>query len=209
MTHTLHRSGTRESLSGDYIFLFMPAFGINSTNCGPKLRKFLEITLRHNPVNIGDTKRGNMFGLDVQNILDNIDKDGTVVHAVFDNEEAAAKALKELKEADLGLSLVVSGIFDRVKEHCQKAGIHRHAVTYSLGIWGKTEKLPPEQTLDIVTMCGHGMVSATLVDSLADDVKASRKSAQDAAKEMARQCVCGIFNPARATKLLTALADVK
>lgn len=209
MTHTLHRSGTRESLSGDYIFLFMPAFGINSAGSGPKLRKFYEITLRHNPVNIGDTKVGNMYDLDVQKLLDSVNKDGTVVHAVFDNEEAAAKALKELKEADLGLSLVVSGIFDRVKQCCQEAGIHRHAVTYSLGIWGKTEKLPPEQTLDIVTMCGHGMVSATLMDSLADDVRAGRKSAQDAAKEMARQCVCGIFNPARAAKLLTALANAK
>ena len=32
---------------------------------------------------------------------------------------------------------------------------------------------------------------------------------QYAAKEMARQCLCGIFNPARAAKLLAALADVK
>ncbi|MFQ5996108.1 MAG: hypothetical protein ACE5KP_00580 [Dehalococcoidales bacterium] len=209
MTHTLHRSGTRESLSGDYVFLFMPAFGINSANCGPKLRKFLEITLRYNPVNIGDTKRGNMYSLDVQNILDNVNKDGTVVHAVFDNEKVAAEALKELKEADLGLSLVVSGIFDRVKEHCQKAGIHRHAVTYSLGIWGKTEKLPPEQSLDIITMCGHGMVSAALIDSLAEEVKAGRKSTDDAVKEMAKQCDCGIFNTTRAAKLLTALIEAK
>ena len=209
MTHTLHRSGTRESLSEDYILLSLPAFGINNAGSGAKQKKFYEITLRHNPVNIGDTKLGNMYNLGVQKLIDSINKDGSVVHAVFDNEEAAAKALKELKEADLGLSLVVSGIFDRVKQCCQEAGIHRHAVTYSLGIWGKTEKLPPEQTLDIVTMCGHGMVSATLLDSLADDVKAGRKSTQDAAKEMARQCVCGIFNPARAAKLLTALANAK
>ena len=209
MTHTLHRSGTKESLSGDYILLYMPAFGINSADSGPKLRKFLEITLRHNPVNIGDTRRGNMYSLDVQNILDNVKKDGTVVHAVFDNEKAVAAALKELKEADLGLSLVVSGIFDRVKEHCQKAGIHRHAVTYSLGIWGKTEKLPPEQSLDIVTMCGHGMISASLVHSLAEEVKAGRKKVEDAVREMARLCDCGIFNPVRAAKLLTALAGTK
>jgi len=182
MTHTLHRSGTPESLSGDYVFLYMPAFGINSADSGPKLEKFLEITLRHNPVNIGDVKRGNMHVLGVQDILDNVDQNGTVVHAVFDNERTAAEVLKELKEADLGLSLVVSGIFDRVKEHCQKAGIHRHGVNYSLGIWGKTGKLPPEPILD------------------------GRKSAEDAAKELAKQCDCGVFNPTRAAKLLGELA---
>ena len=68
--------------------------------------------------------------------------------------------------------------------------------------------LPDTPSIEKVPM-DKFMVSATLVDSLADDVKASRKSAQDAAKEMARQCVCGIFNPARAAKLLAALADVK
>ena len=209
MTHTLHRSGTRESLSEDYILLSLPAFGINNAGSGATQKKFYEITLRHNPVNVGDTKLGNMYNLGVQKLIDSINKDGSVVHAVFDNEEAAAKALKELKEADLGVSLVVSGIFNRVKEHCQKAGIHRHAVTYSLGIWGKTEKLPDEQTLDIATMCGHGMVSVSLIDSLAEDVKAGRKSAQDAAKEMARQCTCGVFNPVRAAKLITAMVNTK
>jgi hypothetical protein len=209
MTHTLHRSGTRESLSGDYVFLFMPAFGVNNTGSGPQLRRFYEITLRHNPVNVGDTRVGNMYSDPVQKLLDNVKEDGTVVHAVYDNEEAAAKALKELKEADLGPSLVVSGLFDRVQERCQQAGIHRHAVTYSLGIWGQTDKLPPDNTLDIVTMCGHGMIAAALVDSLAEEVRAGGKSAEDAAKEMAKLCVCGIFNPIRATRLLAALAQVK
>ena len=73
MTHTLHRSGTEESLKEDYVFLLMPAFGINNTGCGPKLRKFLEIALRYNPVNIGDAKRGNMYTLDTQDILNIIE----------------------------------------------------------------------------------------------------------------------------------------
>jgi len=209
MTHTLHRSGTRQSLEGDYVFLMMPAFGINNKGSEPKLRKFLEVTLRHKPVNIGDAKRGNMFTLGTQNIMDNLDKNGTVVHAVFDNAEAAARALKDLKEADLGLSLVVSGIFDRVKEHCKKAGIRRHGVNYSLGIWGKTEKLPSEEVLNITTMCGHGLISATLVESLADDVRAGRKRPSDAVKEMAKMCTCGVFNTTRALRLLAAVSETK
>ena len=206
MTHTLHRSGTRESLSGDFVFLYMPAFGINNIDSGPKLRKFLEITQRHNPVNMGDAFQGNMSVLGLQNLIDGIKKDGGVVHAVFDNEEDAAAMLKDAKEADMGLSLVVSGLFDRVQGMCQKSGIHRHAATYSLGIWGKTEKLPPDEVLDVTTLCGHGMVSASRVNTMAEDVRAGRKSAEDAAKELAKQCDCGVFNPSRAAKLLAAMA---
>jgi hypothetical protein len=206
MTHTLHRSGTRESLNGDYVFLYMPAFGINNKDSGPKLREFLEIAQRHNPVNMGNAFYGNRFAKGLDNVMDNIKKDGGVVHAVFDNEADAAGMLKDAKEADLGLSLVVSGLFDRVQGMCQKNGIHRHAATYSLGVWGKTEKLPPEETLGVVTMCGHGMISAARVNSMAEDIKAGRKSAQDAAKELARQCDCGVFNPSRAAKLLAAMA---
>ena len=209
MTHSMHRSGTRKSLDSDYVLFIMPAYGINDMESGLKVRKFLEIALRHNPVMVGDCKRGNMYALDIQNILDNINRDGTVVHAVFDNENALGQAIMELKEADLGLSLIVSGLFDRVKHLCQNAGIHRHAVMHSLGIWGRTEKLPADNTLDIVTMCGHGMVSAGLVESLAEDVKTGRKSAEDAAKEMGRQCQCGAFNPVRATRLLMTMVGVK
>ncbi len=205
MTHTLHRSGTKESLSGDFVFLYMPAFGINNIDSNVKLRKFLEIAQRHNPVNMGDASYGNMYAKGIENVMGSIKKDGTAVHAVFDNEEDAAKMLKDVKEADLGLSLVVSGIFDRVQGLCQKNGIHRHAATYSLGIWGKTDKLPSDDVLNIITMCGHGMISAARINSVADDVRAGRKSAADAAKELARQCDCGVFNPSRAAKLLAAL----
>lgn len=202
MTHTLHRSGTRESLSEDFVFLFMPAFGINNVDSGPKIRRFFEIALRHNPVNIGNAFYGSMSLMGLQNVLDNIDKDGGCVHAVFDNETDAFQMLQEIKEADLGLSLVISGIFDKVKELCQKAGIHRHAVTYSLGVWGKTEKLPPEEVLDIITMCGHGMISANRVHAASADVRAGRKSAEDAAGDLCKQCDCGVFNTTRAARLL-------
>jgi len=208
MTHTLHRMGTEESLSQDFVFLYMPSKGINDTGSGPKLRKFLELAQRHNPVNMGDASYGNMYVKKIDDIISNIKQDSTglAVHAVFTNEEDAAAMLKEVKEQDIGLSLVVSGIFDRVKGMCQKAGIHRHAATYSLGIWGKTEKLPPEKVMEVSTMCGHGMITANRIMSAADDVKAGRKIAADAAKDLAKQCDCGIFNPARAAKLLTAMA---
>jgi hypothetical protein len=50
------------------------------------------------------------------------------------------------------------------------------------------------------------MISAKRILSAAESIKAGTKSPEDAAKELARQCDCGIFNPARAAKLLAALA---
>jgi hypothetical protein len=201
--------GTRESLSNDFVFLYMPSKGINDSGSGPKLRKFFELAQQHNPINLGDATYGNMYSRKIEDIISNLKEDskGLAIHAVFTNEEDAAAMLKDVKEADIGLSLVISGIFDKVQELCKKSGIHRHAATYSLGMWGKTEKLPPEPVLEVSTMCGHGMISAARILSAADDIKTGKKSAADAAKDLAKQCDCGIFNPARAAKLLAAMAE--
>ncbi|MFC1992732.1 hypothetical protein ACFLV3_02830 [Chloroflexota bacterium] len=60
MTHTLHRRGTAESLSGDYVVLMLPAMGINDEGHVPKLQEFLRIALRHKPRNIGGVTKGSM-----------------------------------------------------------------------------------------------------------------------------------------------------
>jgi len=61
MTHTLHRRGSAESLSGDYVVLMLRAIGVNDTDYVPKLQEFLRICLRHNPVNIGCETKGSMY----------------------------------------------------------------------------------------------------------------------------------------------------
>lgn len=203
MTHTLHRRGTAESLSDDYVLLCMPEPGINDSGSAPKLREFLRIAMHHNPKNIGEMAFGNMYSHKSEEVIANAQK---IVHAVYDNSAAVVQVLKELKEADLGLSVVVSGILDSVNDCCQKAGLKRHTVEFSLGIWGKTEKLPSDDILEVTTMCGHGLVPTNLVKSLVEDIKNGRKKPEDAAKELVVHCCCGIFNPTRATKLLAAMA---
>ena len=203
MTHTLHRRGTAESLSDDYVLLCMPEPGINDSGSAPKLREFLRIAMRHNPKNIGEMAFGNMYSHKSEEVIANAQK---IVHAVYDNSAAVVQVLKELKEADFGLSVVVSGILNSVNDCCQKAGLKRHTVEFSLGIWGKTEKLPSNDILEVTTMCGHGLVPTNLVESLVEDIKNGRKKPEDAAKELAVHCCCGIFNPTRATKLLAAMA---
>lgn len=203
MTHSLHRRGTAESLSEDYVMLCLPAIGINDQGHDPKLKKFLEVCLGHDPVNIGAITLGNMYSHTTEEV---VNAAHGIVHAVFVKQDQVVDTLKDLDKAGLGMSVVVSGIFEKVDECCEKAGLKHHTANFSLGIWGKTDRLPPDNILEVTTMCGHAMVSANLVRSMAEDVKAGRKTAEDAGKVLAAQCACGIFNPARAAKLLATMA---
>lgn len=206
MTHTLHRRGTEESLNKDYVFLCMAAKGINEDGSEDKMREFLKIILRHEPVNIGDMRTGNMYDDSIEDILAKITST-SIVHGVFTDRDTVAIVLRELKEADLGMSIVVSGPFSSVEEICQAAGLTPHSVDYSADIWGRREKLPSDEILEVTTMCGHAMIASNLVKSLVNDIKAGEISAEDAGKELAKLCECGIFNPSRAAELLSAMAS--
>ena len=204
MTHSLHRRGTAKSLSEDYVMLCLTSIGINDEGHDPKLQEFLRIALRHDPVNIGAISMGNMFSHKPEDV---VNAAHGIVHAVFVNKETVTETLKELEEADLGMSVVVSGIFENVDECIEKAGLKHHTANFSLGIWGRTEKLPSNDILEVTTMCGHAMVSANLVKSMVAEIKAGTKTPEAAAKVLAPQCACGIFNPARTAKLLAAMAN--
>ena len=206
MTHTLHRQGTKESLDKDYIFLCMAAKGYNEDGADEKMREFLRIRMRHNPVNAGDMRSGNMFNSKMDDILSKVSST-SIVHGVFTDSDTATKVLQELKDADLGMSVVVSGPFDSVDCICEKAGLKPHSLDYSGGIWGNTKKLPAKEVQEVTTMCGHAMVASNLVKSLVDDIKAKRTTAEEAGKELAKQCACGIFNPARAAELMQNMAS--
>jgi hypothetical protein len=205
MTHTLHRQGTKESLDKDFIFLCMAAKGFNEDGADEKMREFLRIMMRHNPVNAGDMRSGNIFTSNMDDILSNVSST-SIVHGVFTDSDTATKVLQDLKDADLGMSVVVSGPFDSVDCICEKAGLKPHSLDYSAGIWGNTKKLPPKEVQEVTTMCGHGMVASNLVKSMVDEIKAGRKTPEEAAKVLAPQCACGIFNPDRAAKLMAAMA---
>ncbi len=203
MTHTLHRRGTAESLSQDYVIMMLKAIGINDTDYIPKLQEFLRICLRHNPVNIGCETKGSMYEYPPEEIIADTRGD---THAVFDNPQALAGALRDLKAADLGLSVVVSGIFETVDQCLEEAGLTHHTANFSLGIWGKTEKLPADEILEITTMCGHAMIATNLVKAMIEEVRLGRKTPKEAARVLTPNCTCGIFNPARAAKLMAEAA---
>ncbi len=204
MTHTLHRRGTAESLSKDFVVQTLRAMGFNSEGYLPKCQEFLRIALRHNPVNMASEMKGNRYEFPADDIIAEANGDS---FAVFDNPEDLVEFLKEVKEADLGLSVVVSGIFEKVDECFEKAGLKHHTANFSLGIWGKQDLLPDNDILEVTTMCGHGMIPANLVNVLVNEIREGRRTPKAAAKVLAPNCSCGVFNPVRAAELLEAVAS--
>jgi hypothetical protein len=203
MTNTLHRQGTQEGLKQDYVIFARPARGINREGAAVKLREFMGICLKYNPVNMGDSKQGNIYqdDIDIQELIAN-QGDGSGAVAVFTDIETLQKVIEELIQVDLGISINISGLLDEVQACCQKAGIMRHSAEQSLGFWGARDRLPEREILEFNTLCGHGMVSFNLIRKMIEFVKLGRLSPKKAATIMAKCCECGVFNPSRAETLL-------
>ena len=207
MSHTLHRRGSAESLRDDIVFLMLPAHRFNDVDAskekiGAKLRRFMEIGLEKGCICIGNASTGNITTLGgIQQVLDST-VEGATVHCVFDDEKKAVEMMKELKEADLGLSVVVSGLFDMVGECCKKSGLQPHTVEYSLGVWGNTALLADEPVMEINTMCGHGMVSVGRIQDVVKKIQSGRMTCEEGGKELGKTCTCGIFNWKRAAEIL-------
>jgi hypothetical protein len=137
---------------------------------------------------------------DFRAVIDGINEPASVV-AIFDNRKSAEEFLKLAVDADLGLSVNISASIEGAEECCRFAGIARHSIGYSLGFEGATEKLPNTQLLKLTTMCGHGMISASLAKKMVDWVKEGRRTPKEAVTYMARFCSCGVFNPLRAQRI--------
>lgn len=205
MTHTNHRVG--DHLEEDYIILIMPSRGINVEGSGPKLRRYLEMALENGAIKIGDARLGNEYHQgSVEKVLENME-DQAVVQAVFKDKTTLVKALKAYKEADLGLSVVVSGLFDHVGECCKEVGLERHTINQSMGRWGNTDRLPPMEVLQLNTMCGHGMVAVGLINEVIEDIKSENCTIEEGAERLFAPCMCGIFNPHRAALILKELTE--
>lgn len=217
MTHSLHRFGRHEDLTGDYIVFAMPAGDVEVAEAVEKEREFLRLALKHGPVNIGDAKKGGQFrpqeglrpsvhwrrdtGPDAQRVIDEVDSRG-IVTAVFDDYDAMVAFVRDLVEADLGISINISSLAARAAECCGACGITRHSVEYSLGFQGRIDRLPEKAALELSTMCGHGTISHALAGKMMDRVRSGRMTPRAASRLLARFCVCSVFNPARAERIL-------
>jgi hypothetical protein len=218
MTHSLHRFGRWEDLLGDYIVFAMPARGFNDEDSVQVEKEFLRLAMKFAPVNLGDAKKGGWYrpksGLgpsvhwkretepEPDPVIEGVDARG-IVAAVFDNYEAMTAFVKELRDLDLGVSINISALAEQATRCCGECGITRHSVEYSLGFSGRIDKLPDKDVLELSTMCGHGTISFGLASKMLERVRTGRRTPKEAARTLARFCVCSIFNPARAEKILS------
>jgi hypothetical protein len=201
MTHSLHRKGTRENLSNDFTLYCKSSRGLNDEGSDVKKRRFLEIAFRNNAINAAVSSHGNSIVYSREELFDGI-TDIRDIMICCTSKKDVVNILKEALEADIGLSILVQGIFDEVDDCLRQVGLKPHTAHHSLGFWGRTEKLPEEKVLEFTTMCGHGMISANIVKACISDVTSGTKTAKEASLTLARPCVCGIFNTCRAEVLL-------
>ncbi len=223
MTHTLHRLGDIKSLKGDYIVLIMESREIDREPLTPKslsgsaASKFLKQTigkfLKRNPNVRSNIKKvilripkiprfPGVLGYIEKSLLKSV----LPQLSLFNTKADLMFFLKQLKNLNVGASVVVSGLFSEVDDCLKLIGICPHTVELSLGIFGKKELLPKEELLLMTTMCGHHMISPKLVEKLCADVRRDIITYEEAAEVMAKQCVCGAFNINRAVGLMKAFA---
>lgn len=207
MTHTLHRRGKVEDLKEDFVLLIRIARGINQEGSEEKMRQIWEVISHYEKdlVNFGN-HNPDWHGPELYNLEALKKANSRIIHVVFKDREPLRACLGELKERDFGISTVVSGLYEETRKICTEIGLSPHTVNHSLGIHGKTERLPKEEVLEMNTMCGHAMVSHNLIRHVAEKVKRGEMTSKEAAKKLARMCDCGIFNTYRAEKLLSKLA---
>ncbi|MFQ5804532.1 MAG: hypothetical protein ACE5JQ_16710 [Candidatus Methylomirabilales bacterium] len=226
MTNTLHRYSEHYAshrpidaapIGDDFIVFAMATRDVNDQGIVEKYRTFLRLALKYKPVNLGDASKGALYQPskalnpsvhwrrkqqpDPERVIAEIDGHTTVA-AVFDSEGAMEGFVRDLKAADLGVSVNISAPMDAACRCCEQVGIVRHSVEYSLGFHGQKDRLPERRVLEIATMCGHGMVSFGFVRKMIDWVKEGRCRPSEAVRTMARFCICGVFNISRAGRLL-------
>ena len=107
-----------------------------------------------------------------------------------------------LKKQDLGISIVVSGLYEEIQKMASKMDIRLHTIHHSLGVFGKKELLPSDQILELTTMCGHHCISPQSVEYYLQLIREGKISVEKAAEKLKKPCVCGIFNTSRAVNIL-------
>jgi len=201
MTHTLHRRTEALKDAEDFVSMVLATHGINDKGASKKLRQIFELISDANPDNISNDCLSRGMGYTDEEILRDI-KDRSIITSAFSDRTCFKNALKKVKEADLGLSVVVSGNYKAVFDIAKELGIKPHTVNMSLGIFGNKSLLPEENILPLCTMCGHGMVSKQRIENTIQKLKSGKLTPEKAGEKLASTCTCGIFNPKIATLIL-------
>ncbi len=205
MTHTLHRATCHGAGNQEFLLTGMASRGGVLKGTKEKLVKLVEICEAHGAVNFGDTQEGNIFSLILKRTLLKRMGDGAIVGALFDHRENFQVALQKIKEEDLGVSLQLTGDIEEMMGICKRIGMTPRRITRSLGITGQREKLPSEDTLSLITLCGHGFVPEGMVRGAVEGIRKQTTTLEKEVTKMAKCCLCGCFNPAQARRVLESM----
>jgi hypothetical protein len=200
----------KPGLFHDYVVLIRPGCNADKIGITDKCRKILNLFAQHGAVNMstgarGRTYKGNYAAEHDISVIMEAFKTGDSPHGVFDSLEKLRAFLTDLKTLGYDLPVAVSGLREEVGSICGELDAKLISYICSLGIRGNPEFVPKEPILEIVTMCGHGLVSQYLAEHLAREVKLGQTTLETASLELAKPCLCGIFNPQRAKYLLRKL----
>jgi len=201
---------------GDWVILARMPYGY-SPDIKKKMKTLVRICAKHNPICISSYDRSGKVirhmkgweehqvnGIHVSSTIEKVVNDPILLHhVVYANEEDILNTIKEIKVLELGIPIVVAGLFDDVFDICDKVEIKPHTVNLCAGTFGNLELLPEPPILELVTMCGHGRVSSNLARDLMDKVRKSDMTPEEAALELGKQCTCNILNPIRAAKIIS------
>ena len=198
MTHSLHRSGDIESQKHDFVWFMYQTKGVNDVGIKPKALEFIAAAEAAGSENWGDVKTGPVTRSDKSRL-----------RGVFTRKEQVVKFLRQIKEKDTGMSVVISGILDEVMPCCEAAGVTPHSINYSLGVWGKKDKLPDDVTLSVTTMCGHHMIPPKFVKHVMKQVESGKMTPEQGAIRLSDFCYCGIFNQVRCADIIKDQTEKK
>jgi hypothetical protein len=185
----------------DYVWFMYQTKGVNDIDIKPKALEFIAVAEAVGSENWGDVKTGPKLRYPIEEIKNNI-SDKSRIRGIFTKREQVVEFLKQIKAKDLGMSVIISGVLSEVIPACREAGVTPHSINYSLGVWGKKDKLPSETTLSITTMCGHHMIPPKFVDHIMKQVRKDKMTPEEGAKQLAEFCYCGIFNHIRCADII-------
>ncbi len=200
MTHTLNRTGLSDTRPGEEIVVLAMTHRPNKPEKTEEMKALAETVLKYKPVNF----IGKPLGLDPESVVLMAPMTG-IITAVFAEKEDVRKLVEEIKSKKLGISVVLSGLFNDVRDVCRCAGLKEHTYHMSLGLFGKTERAPGDKILEIVTQCGHSLISPSLVHSVVKKIRKGKLTPEQGAELLVKPCACGIGNTERIRNILSEM----
>jgi len=142
MTHSLHRCG-KTAADKDFVWFMYQSQNINDTDIARKAKAFIAVVEEVGSANWGDVKSGPIVKLPKEEVLANVG-DKSRLRGVFTSQEQITEFLTKIKKEDIGLSVVVTGLLDKVLPACKEADITPHTINFTLGVFGNKKRLPFE-----------------------------------------------------------------